>query len=277
MLQAQIQTNGNLSRNLLADTFAGVTNWLRQRTAFDNRYRDSQDTYAQPRVQTPQDAYILRKRELPNRFTQQDWHTALDYWGHKCAVCERPRGLWHTLSHDHWIPLSSEECPGTDPTNILPLCCGVDGCNNSKGKQMPDEWLRKKLGKRRANRKLAEIEAYFDWVRDLHAPRLGCPECGGAVTWLEDWRMWRCPDCDLGWDRRDARTYENCPKCQCWMLNTDGTYLCPRCNLEWDHENLPTCEACPNCRVGTLRWVYKLGQKAGNWRCSHCRVEWMFE
>src|SRR5258708_25129362 len=213
MLQAQIPSQGNLSRNLLADTFAGIANWFRQRTLNDSH---NHDLYAQPRIKTAQTAYMLRKRELPNHFTEQDWQIALDYWGHKCAVCERPRGLWHTLSHDHWIPLSSEDCPGTDPTNILPLCCGVDGCNNSKGKQMPDLWLRKKLGKRRAFRKLAEIEPYFDWLQELHGPRLGCPECGGHVTWLDDWGVLHCPHRNLARDPRGAPTFPKPPQNAGW-------------------------------------------------------------
>src|SRR5512141_2961524 len=94
----------------------------------------------------PPRAYVLRKRKLPDTFTDQDWQRALEYWDYKCAVCGRPRGLWHTLAADHWIPLSDPECPGTIPTYIVPLCHGEGGCNNSKRSRSPQAWLEAKLG-----------------------------------------------------------------------------------------------------------------------------------
>jgi hypothetical protein len=241
-------------------------NWLRFTVAGDTSFR-------KPNVS----AYLTRKRELPHSFTGKDWDRALDYWGHKCAICERPRGLWHTLAQDHWIPLTNPDCPGTDPTNILPLCHGTDGCNNSKGKHNPETWLKKKLGKKKATQKLAEIHAYFEWTQDQTMARLGCPHCGGRVNYLDKWRIWECTSCDAFWDHRDIRQYENCPKCQCWMHESDGSYLCPRCNLEWDHTNLPTHEHCPSCERGALKWVYKMGESAGYWRCNKCRSEWLFD
>lgn len=101
---------------------------------------------------------------LPNTFTPKHWNMALEYFKDRCAVCGRPQGFWHILAQDHWIPLSSPECPGTTPTNIVPLCHGVDGCNNSKGFQSPRGWLISKLGKRLAEQKLNEINAYFEWI-----------------------------------------------------------------------------------------------------------------
>ncbi len=252
-------------------------------SSLSNLFRNSaaQETFHSPketRTRPSLERYLNRKRELPNTLTSKDWHQALDYWGHKCAVCGRPRGLWHTLSQDHWIPLTSAQCPGTDATNILPLCYGTDGCNNSKGKQLPDVWLRKKLGKRRAERKMAEINAYFEWVQDRNSVRLGCPHCGGKVNHRDPKRpAWECISCEAMWSKRDTRQFENCPKCQCWMVHEDGTYLCPRCNLLWDHTNLPTHEKCPGCHRGSLKWVYEYGQEAGWWRCTSCRKEWLFE
>jgi hypothetical protein len=40
-------------------------------------------------------------------------------------------------------------------------------CNNAKTNKPPVEWLIEKLGKRKAKLKLAEIEAYFEWVTAL--------------------------------------------------------------------------------------------------------------
>jgi hypothetical protein len=60
-----------------------------------------------------------------------------------------------------------EDNPGTVPTNILPLCHGVRGCNNEKFNRNPAVWLVEKLGQEAAERKLAEIEAYFEYVKTV--------------------------------------------------------------------------------------------------------------
>jgi len=102
-----------------------------------------------------------RRHNLPNTFTEEHWQYALDYWGGCCAICGRPAGLWHNIVMDHWIPLSSSKCPGTIPTNIVPLCHGIDGCNNSKHNRNPKRWLIKTLGTKKGQDKLETIEKYF--------------------------------------------------------------------------------------------------------------------
>lgn len=99
---------------------------------------------------------------LPNEFTTEDWQRALDYFGGCCAVCGRPPGLWHRLAMDHWIPITSPDCPGTIASNIIPLCHGDNGCNNSKNNHDPSKWLVKKVGKQKANQILKRIQDYFD-------------------------------------------------------------------------------------------------------------------
>lgn len=106
-----------------------------------------------------------KAEKILNDFSADDWERCLDYWGHKCAVCGRPVGLWHTLAMDHWIPLSSPNCPGTTATNIIPLCHGLDGCNNKKCKKLGAIFLIDILGEGKAKKKLREIEQYFEWVR----------------------------------------------------------------------------------------------------------------
>jgi len=97
-----------------------------------------------------------------------DWKFALEYFGNACAVCGRPAGLFHMIAADHWIPI---ELGGyTVKTNIVPLCHGVGGCNNSKKDRMPDIWLQKKFGRRKANMILKRIEQYFSVVRDRDKP-----------------------------------------------------------------------------------------------------------
>jgi len=69
-------------------------------------------------------------------------------------------------SADHWIPLSykGDDNPGTVATNIIPLCHGIGGCNNSKNATMPDEWLKRKFGTRKSNQIKLQIQEYFSDV-----------------------------------------------------------------------------------------------------------------
>lgn len=109
-----------------------------------------------------------RKRNLPDTMTLEQWTQCLDYFNGCCAVCGRQlKDLFgtHTVAEDHWIPLASPDCPGTVATNIIPLCHGIDGCNNKKYSKMPDVWLKQEYGTRKANEILARINAYFEWVK----------------------------------------------------------------------------------------------------------------
>ncbi len=103
---------------------------------------------------------LARKRGLANTFTSADWQIALDYFGGCCAACGRPRGLWHTLAADHFVPLSNGG--PTTPDNIIPLCHGVNGCNNSKGNRDAAEWLTDTFGKRKGRAIQKRIEAYLN-------------------------------------------------------------------------------------------------------------------
>lgn len=107
-----------------------------------------------------------RKAKLPFGFTQKDEAFALDYFNGCCAVCGRPlRDLFgeHTVAMDHWIALTDPrpDNPGTIPTNLLPLCHGINGCNNKKSNRDPVEWLQTEFGKRKAMRILERIETFF--------------------------------------------------------------------------------------------------------------------
>lgn len=111
--------------------------------------------------------YRARQLSLPHNFSKHDWDIALHYFGNCCAVCGRPRGLWHTLAADHWIPLSAgiEGNPGTVAINIVPLCHGRDGCNNSKSDKMPMDWLTQRFGTRQAKVISNRIESFFKSIR----------------------------------------------------------------------------------------------------------------
>lgn len=109
-----------------------------------------------------------RQNALPAGLTSDEWNFALEYFEHQCAVCGRPAGFWHTLAQDHWIPITSDrkDNPGTVASNVIPLCHGFDGCNNSKHNHDPHEWLVSVYGKRKANQINKRIEAYFIIVRE---------------------------------------------------------------------------------------------------------------
>lgn len=113
-------------------------------------------------VKVRRQRYRAKKRALDNTFSQKDWDVAIKYFNGRCAVCGRQPGFQHTLAADHWIPLSSPDCPGTVPMNVIPLCHGQDGCNNSKSNKMPLDWLIQKYGKRKAAKTLRKIEGFFD-------------------------------------------------------------------------------------------------------------------
>jgi len=110
-----------------------------------------------------------RKRDLPDTMTAQDWRYALDYFNGCCAVCGRQlNDLFgeHTAAMDHWIPLASPDCPGTIPSNVVPLCHGVSSCNLSKGAKDAQAWLVETYGTRKGKQIMARIEAYFASLDD---------------------------------------------------------------------------------------------------------------
>lgn len=105
-----------------------------------------------------------RMRALPATFTVDDWHRCVDYWRECCAICNRPQGLWHKLAQDHWIPVSRGGAYTSN--NIIPLCHGINGCNNSKNDSDPIVWLTSRFGKRKAALILKRITAYFTWIAE---------------------------------------------------------------------------------------------------------------
>lgn len=106
-----------------------------------------------------------RKAQQPCTFTAKHEALALDYFNGCCAVCGRQlKDLFatHRLHWDHWIPVSKGG--STSPSNIVPLCGGVGGCNNHKKDKMPLDWLVKSMGSKRAKVVMAEVETYFEWI-----------------------------------------------------------------------------------------------------------------
>lgn len=109
-----------------------------------------------------------RESSLPNTLTHDQWQHALNYFNGCCAICDRQMNDMFgefTIGMDHWIPLSYKgDNPGTVAGNIVPLCHGVGGCNNQKHNALPQEWLARQFGKRKAVKILQRIQEYFDSV-----------------------------------------------------------------------------------------------------------------
>jgi hypothetical protein len=109
-----------------------------------------------------------RVRSLPNALTPQQWQHAINHFNGCCAVCGRQANdlfATHSLSMDHWIPISNVDCPGTVAWNIVPLCHGQDGCNNSKNDRPAMVWLIEKFGKRKASEVMRRILEYLESVK----------------------------------------------------------------------------------------------------------------
>lgn len=106
-----------------------------------------------------------RKRHLPATFSATERTFMLQHFGYACVACGNQEGLFgFTLADDHWIPLASPACPGTVATNMVPLCHGIGGCNNSKSDTDPHLWLVERFGIRKAAKIEKNVHAYFALV-----------------------------------------------------------------------------------------------------------------
>lgn len=106
-----------------------------------------------------------RKRSLPAMFTMEERKFMLAYWGYACAICGNQEGFEWTIADDHVIPLADPHCPGTVALNMLPLCHGVGGCNNTKSNKNLHIWLIAHYGKRKTIMIEKKITIYFELVR----------------------------------------------------------------------------------------------------------------
>lgn len=113
--------------------------------------------------------YRSRERDLPYTLTSTEWQICLQYFENRCSICGKTEDLWTVISADHWIPIASEDCPGTTVLNIVPICHskngGIGGCNNSKRHKLAGQWLVEKFGKNKAAKILKRIQGYFEWVK----------------------------------------------------------------------------------------------------------------
>lgn len=107
-----------------------------------------------------------QQRLLRGEFTKKHKTLALSYFSNTCPVCGNQfNDLFsnRTVAWDHWwIPQSKGG--KLDVSNMLPLCHGINGCNNSKCNRDPEEWLIEKYGRKNARQILRRIREYFDWI-----------------------------------------------------------------------------------------------------------------
>ena len=141
----------------------------------DRQYREANreqiaETDRQYRIANPERGRAAsarrraRKRGLSNTFTGEQWIQCLEYHNYCCPVCgSQLRDLFGNVEPhaDHWIPLASDECPGTIAENMICLC---NNCNQSKWATMPDVWLEREYGTRKVKQISARIAAYFEWT-----------------------------------------------------------------------------------------------------------------
>lgn len=102
---------------------------------------------------------LARSRSLPNTFTSADWDRVLQHFG-ACVYCGAVVDTYHA---DHFIPLSSPNCPGSVPQNMV---CACPSCNVSKHNREPRAWLRGKFGNDEAELILARIIAFFSLLTE---------------------------------------------------------------------------------------------------------------
>lgn len=136
-------------------------NWNRQNTVhIQERLKANPEIY---RVHTQQ--RLARKRGKPDAFSKADWLRCIKYFNYQCAACGRLADSQHIIAMDHWIPLSHPDCPGTIPTNIIPLCHSIkggnDGCNNAKSNRDAHEWLIFTFGEQKAADIENLVQKYF--------------------------------------------------------------------------------------------------------------------
>jgi 5-methylcytosine-specific restriction endonuclease McrA len=89
-------------------------------------------------VLTPAERYEAQRKALPYNpaWEEEAWLEALDFWDYRCAVCRTHEDAI-PLVRDHLIPVSHAVCPGTIPSNLLPLCIE---CNREKSNKDLAEW-----------------------------------------------------------------------------------------------------------------------------------------
>lgn len=125
---------------------------IRQR---DRQYRENNPVVIRLRNRSRK----INLRYSVGQFCQHDWEHCLNYWHNACAVCGATASENLIIAADHWIPLNRGG--RTDRANIVPLCHGINGCNNRKNSHMPLDWLTNQFGAEVASAKANAVAEYF--------------------------------------------------------------------------------------------------------------------
>lgn len=84
-----------------------------------------------------------KKASMATNWTCMHQRAALLIWDSKCVACRRELPSISDVTWDHWIPVSAPHCPGTVPSNMVPMCLS---CNSSKGARDAHAWLLSRFG-----------------------------------------------------------------------------------------------------------------------------------
>jgi 5-methylcytosine-specific restriction endonuclease McrA len=163
--RARRQANAESHRQYQRDYYSKTPEHIKQKQR--DRHREWKKAHPD-RCNLSTQKYAARKLGLPDTLTPDQWRFALDYFNGCCAACGRQlKDLFgtHRAAMDHWIPLVNPSCKGTVADNIVPLCHGINGCNNSKGEKEAPQWLVERFGKRKAAKISQRITAYFSLVK----------------------------------------------------------------------------------------------------------------
>lgn len=145
---------------------AHSTQWKKRNPDKEREWRRKWSRANPDKVRVQAALSRARRANLPATLTIEDWGRAVAHWQGRCAYCDKQEGLLKRtrLTSEHFVPLSLPDSPGSTPDNIIPVC---HSCNERRRRQDVRKWLTKTFGTAHADRMLAKIAAYFDWVRDL--------------------------------------------------------------------------------------------------------------
>ena len=163
------QNNAEKLRAMARDYYKnGGIKVAEQRRASDRKYTQAHRSELRLRAKLRR----IRKKGRLVSFSHADWQRALQYWDNRCCICGKQADFWTTLARGHWIP----DCVGGAfiPTNIVPMCHAKAGtpisvkspCNNSIHKHFAEDWINQTYSKSEAERIIARVHAYFEWVKD---------------------------------------------------------------------------------------------------------------
>lgn len=101
-------------------------------------------------------------RGLPDDWTTKDEIFALEYFSNSCAFCGISLGLNVELNWEHYIAVTSPDCIGNVPHNIVPSC---KACNLRKTTKTAEQWIVERFGEKHGVEIIKRIQEYFDIVR----------------------------------------------------------------------------------------------------------------